>query len=327
MANTVKTLLAFLMFASLLGPASAQDRVARVGYLLWRDIGPFEEALTNSFINGLRDEGFVEGRNLVLERRAADYDPRRFAELARELSARKVDVFFAPATPMATAAWKADRSTPIVVATILDPVALKFVNSLARPGTRVTGVTTMTDALTAKRMQLLGEIVPGLRRVGVIVDEKLTDACGQEFDSMNAAAEKLGLTLVYAHMDDSQAIDAAFRRLSAARVQAVITTIMSTRGGLAREYADAALKYRLPSMYEWGHGPTLGGLISYGPDLEDVYRRAGHYAGRILKGAKPAEMPMEQPREFHLRVNLRTAKLLGIAIPQTVLLRADEVIQ
>jgi putative ABC transport system substrate-binding protein len=286
-----------------------------------------EETTVKGFITGLREEGFTEGKNLVLERRVADYEPKRFAAFARDLSARRVDVFFAPATPMATAAWRADRSTPIVVATILDPVALKFVHSLARPGTRVTGVTTMNDALTAKRMQLLMDVVPGLKRVGVIIDERMTAACGQEIDSMNAAAAKLGLTLVYVHFDQAESSDATFRKLSAAGVQAVTTTIMSTRIGLAKEYAEAALKYRMPSMYESSHGPGAGGLISYGPDLEDVYRRAGHYVGRILKGGKPEEMPMEQPREFQLSVNLKTAKLLGLTVPQSVLMRADQVIQ
>ena len=323
----MRMLLIFLIFLSLLGAAEAQERVARVGYLTWKDSGPYHEATTKGFIAGLRDEGYIEGKNLVLERRSADHDPERFKVLARELAAAKVDVFFAPATPMATAAWRADRSTPIVIATILDPVELEFVKSLARPGTRVTGVTIMNNELTTKRLQLLMETVPGLKRVGVMVDEAMRDACKQEMDSMNAAGKKLGLTLVYVHVDRTEAIDAAFRKLSAAGAQAVTTTLMSTRNGLEKEYADAALKYRLPSMYELNYGPGLGGLISYGPNFGDVFRRAGQYVGRILKGAKPAEMPMEEPRDFRLIVNLKTAKALGIAVPQAVLLRADEVIQ
>jgi len=319
--------LALLLYLLLLGTAQAQDKTARVGYLTWKDSGPYHEATTRGFIAGLRDEGFVEGRNLVIERRSADHDPERFKILARDLVAARVDVFFAPATPMATAAWRADRNTPIVVATILDPVALEFVKSLARPGTRVTGVTIMNNELTAKRLQLLTETVPGIKRVGVLVDEAMRDACKQEMDSMNAAGRKLGLTLVYVHVDRSDEIDAAFRKLAAAGAQAVTTTLMSTRNGLEREYADAALKYRLPSMYELDYGPRLGGLISYGPEFGSVFRRAGQYVGRILKGGRPAEMPMEEPRELRLSVNLKTAKALGITVPQTVLLRADEVIQ
>jgi len=212
-----------------------------------------------------------------------------------------VDVFFAPATPMATAAWYADRNTPIVVATILDPVELEFVKSLARPGTRVTGVTTMNNELTAKRFQLLLETVPGIKKVGVVVDEAMRDSCKQEVDAMNAAAKKLGLGLVFVHVDRVESVDAAFRKLSAAGAQAVITTLVSTRNGLEKEYAEAALKYGLPSMHEMDYGASFGGLMSYGPDIVDVFRRAGRSVGRVLKGARPAEMPMEEPREFRGR--------------------------
>ena len=323
----LKVLLTALISLALLGAAEAQEKMARVGYLGWKDAGPYHEATLKGFLAGLRDEGYVEGKNLVLERRSADDDPERFKILARELAAAKVDVFFAPATPMATAAWRADRNTPIVIATILDPVELEFVKSLARPGTRVTGVTTMNNELTAKRLQLLMETVPGLKKVGIVVDEAMRDACKQEVDTMNAAAKKLGLGLVYVHVQGRDAIDDGFRKLTAAGAQAVMTTVTSTRNGLEKEYADAALKYRLPSMHEMDYGPSLGGLISYGPDISDVFRRAGHYVGRILKGGRPAEMPMEEPRQFRMIVNLKTAKALGVTIPQAVLLRADEVIQ
>ena len=301
--------------------------MARVGYLTWKDAGPYYEATNQGLIAGLREEGYVEGRNLVIERRSADHDPERFKAHARELAALKVDVFFAPATPMANAAWRADRNTPIVVATILDPVELEFVKSLARPGTRVTGVTTMNNELTAKRLQLLMETVPGVKTVGVVVDDAMRDACAQEVDTMNAAAKKLGLKLVYVHVDRLESVDAAFRKLVAAGAQAVTTTLMSTRNGLEKDYADAALKYHLPSMHEMDYGASLGGLISYGPDIGEVFRRAGRYVGRILKGARPAEMPMEEPREFRLIVNLKTARALGITVPQSVLLRADDVIR
>ena len=323
----MKTLLAVLVSFALLGAAQAQEKMARVGYLTWKDAGPYYEATTRGFLAGLREEGYVEGKNLVLERRSADHDPERFKVLARELAAAKVDVFFAPATPMATAAWRADRNTPIVIATILDPVELEFVKSLARPGTRVTGVTTMNNELTAKRFQLLMETIPGVKKVGVVIDEAMRDACKQEVDTMNAAAKKLGLTLIYVHVDSTESVDAGFRKLSAGGAQAVVTTLMSTRNGLEKEYAAAAVKYRLPSMHEMDYGPSLGGLMSYGPDVGDVFRGAGRYVGRILKGGKPAEMPMEEPRAFRLTVNLKTAEALGIAVPQSVLLRADEVIR
>ena len=323
----MRTLLSFLLALALGGAALAQERVARVGYLSWRDAGPYEEATQRGFATGLREEGFVEGKNLIILRRSADYDPERFKAQARELAQAKVDVFFAPATPMATAAWNADRSTPIVIATILDPIELSFVKSLARPGTRVTGVTTMNNELTGKRLQLLAEIVPGLKRVGVIIDNAMREACSQELDHFNAEAKKLGVAVVYAHVDRAQDIDAAFRKLVAGGAQAVTTTLMSTRNGLEKEYAEAALKYRLPSMHELDYGTRFGGLVSYGPDFGDVFRRAGHYVGRVLKGAKPAEMAMEEPSKFRLAVNLKTAKALGITLPQSVMILADEVIE
>ena len=319
-------LLALVFSLVLLGPAAAQERVARVGFLSWQDSGAYYDMTLKGFIDGLREEGFVPGKNLELLRRSASNDAERFKPIARELAASKVDVFFAPATPMATAAWFADKNTPIVVATILDPVALDFVKSLARPGTRVTGVTTLNDELTVKRMQLLMDMVPGLQRVGVVIDEAMRSACTQEIEHTEKAARRLGLTLVMVHVDRPEMLDAGFRKLTDARVQAVISTLLSTRNGLEKEYVEAALKHRLPSMFEIEYAAQQGGLMSYGPDFTDLFRRAGHYTGRILKGGKPAEMSMEQPREFRLVVNLKTARALGITVPQAVLARADEVI-
>lgn len=308
-------------------PASAQPRVPRVGYLSWQDEGTYHELTWRGFVDGLRSEGFEPGRNVEVLRRSASNDPARFKALARELAGGGVDVFFAPATPMATAAWFADRRTPIVVATILDPVELKFVQSLARPATRVTGVTTMNDELTVKRLQLLAETVPGLQRVGVVIDDAMRQACTQEYDHAQKAAERLGLSLTAVHVDRPERLDAAFKTLTQARVQAVISTLLSTRNNLERDYAQAALNHRLPSMFELDVAAREGGLMSYGPDFEDVFRRAGRYTGRVLKGEQPAGMPMEEPREFRLVLNLRTAKAIGLNVPASVRLRADEVIE
>lgn len=316
---------ALLVLAS--GTAIAQGRIARVGYLSWQDTGTYYEMTLKGFVEGLREEGFVQGKNLELLRRSASNDAARFKPIANELAASGIDVFFAPATPMAAAAWSANRRTPIVIATIADPVELEFVKSLARPGTRVTGVTTLNDALTFKRMQMLMEMLPGLKRVGVVIDEAMRGACRQEIDLAGKAAAQLGLTLVTVHVDRPEMLDAAFRKLTAAGVQAVVTTLLSTRNNLEQEYAEAALRYRLPSMFELEYAAQQGGLMSYGPDFTDIFRRAGRYTGRILKGGNPAEMAMEQPREFRLVVNLQTAKKLGLTVPPAVLVRADEVIQ
>ncbi len=321
-------LLAVTLLAGTLNlPCSAQTRVARVGEMMWRDSGPYYDATHRGLLAGLREQGFVEGQNLVLLQRSADSDPTRFKPLALELAAAKVDVFFAPASLMATGAWYADRTTPIVIATILDPVKLEFVKSLARPGTRVTGVTTMNKELTAKRMQMLLQTVPGIKRVGVLIDDAMRDACKQEVQAMEDSARLLGLTLSYVHVRAVEDVDPGFRKLVDGRVQAVLMTVTSTRHGWEREYAQAALKYRLPAMSDVTSDVHLGALMSYGPDPADVYRRAGNYVGRILKGEKPAEMPIEEPSKFRLAVNLKTAKALGLALPAGVMVLADEVIE
>src|SRR5262252_1626739 len=304
--------------------AVAQERVYRIGYLSWQDEGTYHDVTLRGFLDGLRSEGFVEGKNLQLLRRSASNDADRFKPMAKDLAGVPVDLYFAPATPMAIAAWFADKKTPIVVATIMDPVELKFVNSLARPGTRVTGVTTMNNELTIKRMQLLMETVPGLKRLGVVIDEAMRDACTQEMDHANAAARQLGLTLVATHIDRPELLESGFRKLLDAKVQAVTSTLLSTRNNLEGDYAQAALKYRLPSMFEQDIGARLGGLMSYGPDFEDIFRRAGRYAGRVLKGGNPAEMAMEEPRQFRFVLNMKTAQEIGLAIPPAVRLRADE---
>ncbi len=323
----MKVFTSIALLLALCGSAAAQERMARVGYMSWQDTGSYYDLTLKGYVDGLRDEGFVQGKNLELLLRSASNDAERFKPLARELAEKKVDVFFAPATPMASAAWYAAKTTPIVVATILDPVELDFVKSLARPGTRVTGVTTLNDELTAKRLQLLMEMVPGLKRVGVVLDEGIHNACKQEIEHAERAARKLGLTLVTVNIDRPDKLDAGFRKLADAKVQAVISTLLSTRNNLEKEYAEAALRHGLPSMFEIEHAARAGGLMSYGPDFIDLFRRAGQYTGRILKGGKPAEMAMEQPRDLRLVINLATARQLGLTVPQAVLLRADELVQ
>jgi putative ABC transport system substrate-binding protein len=312
---------------ALVSSTRAQERIYRIGYLSWQDQGTYHDVTLRGFLDGLRAEGFVEGKNLQVVFRSASNDADRFKPLAKDMARIPVDLYFAPATPMATAAWYADKKTPIVVATIMDPVELKFVNSLARPGTRVTGVTTMNQELTIKRLQLLMEVVPGLKRVGVVIDEAIRDACTQEMDHAMKAAKQLGLTLVTVHIDKPELLDTGFKKLVDGKVQAVASTLLSTRNNLEKEYAEAALKHKLPSMFEQEIGARHGGLLSYGPDFEDVFRRAGRYAGRVLKGANPAELAMEEPRQFRMVLNLKTARELGITIPPAVRLRADEVIE
>ena len=208
----------------------------------------------------------------------------------------------------------------------LDPVKTEFVKSLARPGARATGVTTMTAELTGKRMQMLVQAVPGLQRIGAPIDEVIRDTCKQEVDAMDEAARRLGVSLIYFQVKELEDVEPAIRKLADDRAQALLITFTSARHSLEQTIASAALKYRMAVMSQFRSDAPLGSLMSYGPDLDEVYRRAGQYAGRILKGEKPSKMPIQEPSKLHLAVNLKTARALGLTLPPGVML-ADEVIE
>jgi putative ABC transport system substrate-binding protein len=247
--------------------------------------------------------------------------------MAREIVEAKVDVMFAPAKPMADAAWYASREVPTVIATVTDPVVVQYANSLAKPGKHITGVTTANAELIGKRMQLLTELVPGLKRIGTLLDTGLFESCREEMNLMTKSAAQLGLTIVpISVMAEAINLEAAMKRAQAAKVQAVMTAPMTTNLDITDRVAALATQYGLPFVHDV---PQLAseGLAVYGPDFEDIFRRAGHYVARILKGEKPAEMAIEEPKQFKLIVNLRAAKRLGITVPQSVLVRADEIIQ
>lgn len=305
-------------------------KVARVGWLEWTSQGRFTETTSAAFVEGLRGQGYAEGRNLVLEKRVAFGDLQRLKAQARELAALKVDVLFTPSKVATDAAWYADRGIPTVIATVTDPVAVQYAESLGRPGKHITGVTTASAELTGKRLELLREAVPGATRIAVLYDKTLYDSCQEELKQFRVAAKKLGVTLVEVPVGNLAAsladLEPAFRRINEAKAQALIMPLFTSVSNFSPEVARLALKYRLPTMRESGEFAEVGGLMTYGPDFADIYRRAAGYVARILKGEKPAAMAIEEPRQFTLSVNLRTAKALGIVIPQTVLLRADAVI-
>ena len=308
-------------------PAFAQQKTARVGWLSLYERGLYAEVTSRGFIRGLREAGYLEGQNLAFVRRSAEGDVRKLRALAREIVEAKVDVMFAPAKPMADAAWYASREVPTVIATVTDPVVVQYANSLAKPGKHITGVTTANAELIGKRMQLLTELVPGLKRLGTFIDTGLLESCGEEMSLLQKSAKTLGLTIVQISVKaDSLDIEAAVKRAVAAKVQAIMTVPMTTNLDITDRLAAQAAKEGLPFIHDI---PQLAGdsLAVYGPDFEDIFRRAGHYVARILKGEKPALMPIEEPRQFRLIVNAGVAKKLGLTIPQTVLLRADEVIQ
>ena len=306
--------------------ARAQGRPARVGWLTLQSSGMYADITSRGFLKGLREAGYVEGNNLVFVRRSAEGDVRKLRALAREIVDARVDVMFAPAKPMADAAWYASREVPTVIATVTDPVVVQYANSLAKPGKHITGVTTANAELIGKRMQLLTEIVPGLKRLGTLIDSGLLDSCQEEMSLMKKAAAQLGLTLVRVSvMADAIDPEMAMKRAQAAKVQAVMTAPMTTNLDVTDRLAAAATRHGLPFIHDI---PQLAseGLAVYGPDFEDIFRRAGHYVARILKGEKPAEMAIEEPKQFRLIVNAGVAKRLGLTLPPAVLLRADEVI-
>jgi len=307
-------------------PVFAQEKVARVGWLTLQSSGPYSELTSRGFVRGLREAGYVEGRNLVFVRRSAEGDLRRLRSLAREIVEAKVDVMFAPAKPMADAAWYASREVPTVIATVTDPVVVQYANSLAKPGKHITGVTTANAELIGKRLQLLGELVPGLKRLGTFVDNSMLESCSEELTLMERSAAKLGITIVRVPVVASSLdFDQAMKRAVEAKVQALMTAPMTTNLDFIDRLAAQATRYGLPFMHDV---PQLAseGLAVYGPDFEDIFRRAGLYVARILKGEKPAQMAIEEPKEFRLIVNAGVAKRLGLAVPPAVLLRADEVI-
>ncbi len=315
-----------LLLGACFNASALAQRVARVGWLSLSNGGLYDVITARGFVQGLREAGFVEGANLVFERRSAQGEIYQLRALARDLVLERVDVIFAPAKILVDAAWSATRRIPTVIATVTDPVVLQYANSLAMPGKHITGVTTANAELIGKRLQLLTELVPGLVRVGVPIDADLLASCSEEIDLMEAAALRLGLTLVRVPIKASApdlkawAFEAASRK-----VQAVMTAPMTSNYVVLDRLAGVVLRERLPFVHDI---PQLAGdaLAVYGPDFEDIFRRAGHYVARILKGELPALMPIEEPRSFRLIVNLKTARQIGLNLPKSVLLRADEVI-
>lgn len=280
-----------------------------------------------AFREGLREGGFVEGQNLRIEYRFADYDYRKLDRLAAELVRAKVQVIYAPTTWPAYAAQAATKTIPIVFSGVNDPVHVKLVQSLARPGGNITGVSQASSDLTAKRVELMRELFPGGVRLGVVYDEDAAKACNLELRDIGNAGKKLGVEVrqfPYAARTD---LEGTFEKAKRANIAALLvpTTYETRRFGA--ELALQSTSSRIPMVHSGSAPVEAGGLMSYGPERDWAPRRAGNYVARILKGAKPSDLPVERPMTYELVVNLKTAHAMGIKIPQTVLLRADRVIE
>lgn len=277
--------------------------------------------------DGLREHGYVPGANVVLETRFADYRLERLADLAAELVRLRVDVVVAFSERGAMAARQATTAIPIVMVFGVDPVRQGLVDTLARPGRNVTGFTVDPGPkIIAKRLQLLREIVPGTRTIALLT-ESLPGGQTQRFGPLEEAARALGVSLVVVEIRRAEDLGSAFAAISKARAGGILVSGASVLYFSRREIGRLALKHRVPAVYPLRPYAEVGGLISYGVDLLDLSRRAGGYVSRILNGAKPADLPVEQPTRFELVVNLSTANALGLKIPPSLLLQADHVIE
>ena len=311
--------------------AQAPAKVWRVGYLTQRTgPAPFDEA----FVRAMRDLGYAVGRNLVIEYRWAGNDPSRLQALADELVRLDVDVVVAAATPAVRAVMRATPTIPIVIAAAPDPLGAGLVTSLNRPGGNVTGVTIMSTDLAQKRLQLLREMVPGMTRIGLLAIGPTAAAVDPARSAttlivaeMRTAAQPLGVAVVVQTIDGAADLPRAFARFERERVQALLVQVAPVTFEHRAAILALAARQRVPAMYEIRVFVDDGGLVSYGPDLAESYRRAATYVDRILKGAKPGELAIEQPGKYEMVLNLRAAQALGLAIPQPLLLRADEVIR
>lgn len=278
-----------------------------------------------AFRQGLRDLGWIEGHNVSIEYRWAEGNVDRLPALAAELVRLKVDVIIASGIPSLRAVQEATSTIPIVIAPLLiDPVDAGFVASLARPGGNITGLASQYEEIVTKQVQLLAEAVPKLSRMVLL---RHASASTMTEKAAVAAADKLGLKAKVFEISQLAEFEGAFKRARDDRAQAVLVLPSPFFNANRRVLIKLAASYRLPAFYEFKEYVQDGGLISYGPSIPDMVRRAASYVDRILKGAKPGDLPIERPTKFELVINLKTAKALGLMIPQSLLLRADEIIQ
>ena len=304
--------------------AQQTGKIHRIGFLSLSS-GPGPPAET--FRQQLHELGYVEGRNLVIEYRWAAGKLERLPELAAELVRLKVEVIVASATPNAEAAKRATSTIPIVMAAVADPVGSGLVDSLARPGGNVTGLTNLATELAGKRLQLVRELFPKATRVAVLAYHR-TSATKLFLEEMRGPAQQMGIQLVV-HQDVNEAGDlpGAFTAMQLERAQALIVQLSPFSFENAKRIVELAAQHRLPAMYDVRGFVDTGGLVSYGPSFHEMFRRAAFYVDRILKGAKPADLPIEQPTKFELVMNMKAAKALGLTIPPPLLARADQVIE
>ncbi len=326
-------LLLLLALGLLAAPPTADPqspgKVHRIGFLSPSSLSdPRTQRYFEAFRQGLRELGYVEGQNIDIESRWAEGKYNRLPGLAAELVRLKVDVIVTWAPPAIQAAKEATETTPIpiVMGGIIDPITTGVVTSLARPGGNITGLSNMTPELVGKQLEMLKEVVPKVSRVAVL-GNPANAGNGPQMREAEVAARVLRVRLQFLEARDFEQIDSAFAAMTRERAGALIVLVNAMLADHRTRIADLAAKRRLPTVSGQREFAEAGGLMAYGASISDTYRRAATYVDKILKGTKPADLPVEQPTRFELVINMRTAKALGLTFPQTILIRAEEVIR
>jgi len=312
-----------LLAAPLAGEAQQATKVWRIGYLGYAS--PSEARALEAFRQRLRDLGYVEGKNLVIESRVVESSFERLPALAAELVGLKLDAIAAYGNPTIGALKRATQTIPIVMILAGDPVGAGLVSSLARPGGNVTGLSNLAEGLSAKWLELLTETVPGITRLGVLMVPN-TPAHATFVREIKMVGQRTGIAVLEVEVRGPDEIEHAFAALAKARAQGLIVLPHPVTLTHQTQIVELAAKNRLPAMYPWREFTDSGGLMAYSTNRIEMFQRAATFVDKILKGAKPADLPIEQPTKFEFVINLKTAKTLGLTIPQSLLLRADQVI-
>src|SRR6266404_8352120 len=327
-----KKIILLALCSMLLAPYSAVDaqqagRIFRIGFLD-ASTASANAVLLDAFRQELKKLGWIEGKNIAIEYRFAEQKPERLPELAADLVRLKVDLIVVSGLTMALAAKKATTTIPIVMATSADPVGAGLIASLARPGGNVTGLSSLLDELGTKRLEILKDAVPKLSRVGLLRPPGASTITDFQLKELRPAAVALKLKLEEIDTQlDAKGLESAFQTAKQKQVGAIMTIAVRTFSGERKPIVELAGKYRLPAIYPGKEFVDDGGLMSYGVDYEDLYRRAAGYVDKILKGAKPADLPVQQATKFEFVINLKAANQIGLTIPVRVLERANRVIK
>jgi putative ABC transport system substrate-binding protein len=323
----VLSILCIAVLFAVAGIAEAQQptKIPRIGFQFDSPLSAVA-ARVEGFRQGLRELGYVEGKNIIIEWRSAEGKPERRNEIAADWARLKVDIIVTGGPTTTSAAKEATATIPIVMAFDNDPIGNGFVASLARPGGNITGLSTLAPEISGKQLEILREVVPRLSRVAVL-GSSTTPGNAQSLKETELAAGAFAIKVQFLNIQNPQDIETSFRAAGKGRADSILVLTSPIVNPYRTEIADLAIRNRLPAMYSTPEFVEDGGLMTYGVSIADLYRRAATYVDKILKGAKPADLPVEQPKKFEFIINLKAAKQIGLTIPPNVLARADKVIR